>query len=53
MVRPGMSDGRQFTSYSSSCQDNNEKRKSMSSAEYRKFLQENGSKIMQQNLKTA
>lgn len=48
-MRPGMSDGRAFTDYSSSCQMNNiiqTKNKIKDDASYREFLQKNASKIM-------
>ena len=54
MVRPGMSDGRLLTSYVSSCELNmhmQQQSKSKSSAEYRKFLQENATEIMNSFMK--
>ena len=50
MVRPGMSDGRAFTSYVSNCQTNMNLMKQLSSKdsnEYRKFLQDNAVMIME------
>jgi len=50
MVRPGMSDGRAFTSYISNCQTNQNLMHQLSSKdsnEYRKFLQDNAVMIMQ------
>lgn len=49
MVRPGMSDGRAFTSYISNCQTNQNLMNQLSSKdsnEYRKFLQDNAVMIM-------
>lgn len=49
MVRPGMSDGRAFTSYISSCQMNMQLMKQLSANDsnaYRKFLQDNADIIM-------
>lgn len=53
MTRPGMSDGRVFTNYTSSCQMNSgiqQANKINSDAEYRKWLQQNAIKIMQQKV---
>jgi hypothetical protein len=49
MVRPGMSDGRTFTSYESNCQMNMNLMKQLNSKDsnaYRKFLQDNAEIIM-------
>tara|TARA_B110001450_G_scaffold254282_1_gene279345 strand:+ start:687 stop:905 length:219 start_codon:yes stop_codon:yes gene_type:complete len=48
MVLPGMSDGRCFTTYISSCQLNSNmmNEKQMSNNEYRRFLQENALDLM-------
>jgi hypothetical protein len=49
-MRPGMSDGRAFTDYTSSCQMNNSiqsKHNIKNDASYRQFLQKNASEIMQ------
>lgn len=49
MTLPGMSDGRCFTSFISSCQLNENiklKTKTVSNNEYRHFLQENAEQIM-------
>lgn len=49
MVRPGMSDGRAFTSYESNCQMNMTTMNELKITDnnmYRKFLQDNAERIM-------
>lgn len=49
-MRPGMSDGRAFTSYVSNCQMNSNIQKQnniQNDAQYRAFLQKNGEKVVQ------
>mgnify|MGYP007047513127 CR=1 FL=1 len=49
MTRPGMSDGRAFTSYLPSCQMNEDimsKNRVSSNSEYREFLQKNAVEII-------
>ena len=51
MPRPGMSDGRCFTSYIANCQlnDNIQIRNNIANdAQYRRFLQENATQLMTQ-----
>ena len=51
MTRPGMSDGRLFTSYVPSCMLNQQLQKSSdteTNAAYRQFLQKNASDVMAQ-----
>ena len=52
MVLPGMSDGRAFTSYESSCVMNKStmESKKLNSSEYRHYLQNNAVKIMTNTL---
>lgn len=52
MVVPGMSDGRAFTSYESSCVLNKEimDHKNLTPAEYRKYLQDNAVQLIQSTL---
>jgi hypothetical protein len=53
-MRPGMSDGRAFTDYTSSCQMNNSiqsKNNIKDDSSYREFLQKNASEIMQMKQK--
>lgn len=45
------SDGRAFTDYRPNCLVNKNIQKNMNSLEYRKYLQTNASKIMEDNLK--
>ena len=52
MVRPGMADGRCFTSYISNCQMNDNIKTSneiTTDSNYRRFLQDNGKPLMQTN----
>ena len=54
MTRPGMSDGRCFTSYSSNCELNRKMMKQhniTNNNEYRRFLQENGDSIIREQSK--
>jgi hypothetical protein len=49
MVLPGMSDGRQFTSYISNCKLNSEWMSQVNALDnnsYRKYLQDNAEKMM-------
>lgn len=50
MPRPGMSDGRVFTNYSSNCELNNnlQNGQSTNNVEYKKYIQSNAEKIMRQ-----
>ena len=53
MVRPGMSDGRCFTSYEQNCQKNAVtmiKHQIPDNNSYRKFLQENAAALMQKEM---
>ncbi len=49
MSRPGMSDGRAFTSYIPNCQLNNNiqiQNKIVNNKDYRSFIQHNGDQLM-------
>ena len=47
MPRPGMSDGRVFTNYSSNCElNNNMQNGSTNNVEYKKYIQNNAQTIM-------
>lgn len=50
MPRPGMSDGRVFTNYSSNCELNNNVKSgnSTNNVEYKKYIQNNAQKVMDQ-----
>jgi len=50
MVRPGMSDGRAFTSYASNCQMNMMNMQMLNTTDnnvYRKYLQDNAEMLME------
>ena len=48
MPRPGMSDGRVFTNYSSNCELNNniQNGKSSNNVEYKQYIQNNAESVM-------